>query len=263
MSMIKREKYQNCPLAEVVYQLNFPTILSIDVDEPVKFQDAIRGEFPIYRSQIQEENEVTINVIGNNSNPVFRRQGRRKNHFFISEDEKWRISLANNMIAISTLNYDHWEDMKERFQVPMTAFADIYHPAYFERAGMRYIDVLIKKNLGVQDKNWNELLQPHLCGILGYNPSNVGAITTSMVNADVIIDDVSIHVECGLGASDQRDGKGPIEAVILNCDYYKLGKYKFEEISSITEKIHEMSHRFFRESITDTLHQAMKPIEIT
>ena len=37
----KRVKYQEAPLVEVICQLRFPTILSINANEPVEFQEAI------------------------------------------------------------------------------------------------------------------------------------------------------------------------------------------------------------------------------
>lgn len=45
MCKIKRVRYEKCPLIEVTYQLNFPTILSIEAEMPVKYQNAIRKIF--------------------------------------------------------------------------------------------------------------------------------------------------------------------------------------------------------------------------
>ena len=262
METIKRVKYRNCPLVEVVFQLNFPTILAIDASDPVKFQEEIRGEFPIYNVQIQQSSEMMINVDNSNPNPIFRHQMNRKNHIFASKDEKWRITLSNNMIAISTLEYTQWEDMKSRFEGPMNAFISAYKPAFFERIGMRYIDVIVKEKLGLQGKEWKELLKPHLCGIMGYSSPGLETISTSMVNADLLINGVNIHVECGLGTADQNDGKGPVEALILNCDYYMMGKFEEHQVRLDAEKVHERSHYFFRDSITEILHNAMEPVEI-
>lgn len=44
MCEIKRVRYEKCPLIEVTYQLNFPTILSIEAEMPVRFQNAIRKD---------------------------------------------------------------------------------------------------------------------------------------------------------------------------------------------------------------------------
>ena len=61
------------PLVEVAYQLNFPTILSIEAEMPVKFQNEIRKAFPQYQMQTEQENEI-VNITGEDINPMFRRR---------------------------------------------------------------------------------------------------------------------------------------------------------------------------------------------
>ena len=43
-----RTQYRNAPAHEVICQLRFPTILTINTVEPADFQEAIRAEFPNY-----------------------------------------------------------------------------------------------------------------------------------------------------------------------------------------------------------------------
>jgi uncharacterized protein (TIGR04255 family) len=58
---IERIVYRNNPLTEVVCQLRFPPILSIESELPVKFQDAIREMYPSF----QEKVELPLNNISN------------------------------------------------------------------------------------------------------------------------------------------------------------------------------------------------------
>ena len=44
--------YQKPPLVEVICQLRFPANLRIEASSPVEFQDAVKAEFPIYRSSL-------------------------------------------------------------------------------------------------------------------------------------------------------------------------------------------------------------------
>lgn len=55
MCQIERVRYSKCPLVEVAYQLNFPTILSIEAEMPAKFQNEIRKTFPQYQIQTEQE----------------------------------------------------------------------------------------------------------------------------------------------------------------------------------------------------------------
>lgn len=43
-----RSHYRAAPVREVICQLRFPTILTINNVEPADFQEAIRAEFPQY-----------------------------------------------------------------------------------------------------------------------------------------------------------------------------------------------------------------------
>ena len=44
---IKRYIYKKNPLVEVILQLRFPKILSLNSIEPAEYQDKIRSQFPI------------------------------------------------------------------------------------------------------------------------------------------------------------------------------------------------------------------------
>lgn len=43
-----RTHYEHAPIHEVICQLRFPTILSINNNEPADFQERIRDSFPQY-----------------------------------------------------------------------------------------------------------------------------------------------------------------------------------------------------------------------
>ena len=49
----KRVRYEKSPLVEVIFQLRFPTILSINAVQPVEFQELIRKEFPFYEEGVE------------------------------------------------------------------------------------------------------------------------------------------------------------------------------------------------------------------
>ena len=262
MSDYKRVKYNKCSLVEVTYQLNFPAILSIEAKEPVNFQEAIRKKYPVYNQQVEQQNEVLVNVENAKANAIFNQQQVRKLHHFISEDQQWRVTLAKDMLAFSTVKYDTWEDLTARTVDVIKAFVDEYSPAFFTRLGLRYIDAIERPVLGLQETPWNELLQPHLCGCLGYKTEGSVQVRNSNVNAEVAFDDVLVNIASGLGTVDHHDGKTPSEAFILNCDYYISKRITITDLASMAAKLHDRSHTFFRESITDKLHFAMDPKEI-
>lgn len=261
MCQIERVRYRKCPLVEVTYQLNFPTILSIDADTPVEFQNKIRKAFPQYQLQTEQENEITVNINGDDINPMFRHRLGRKLHQFISEDGMWKITLAKNQLAISTLNYEQWEDMIGRFDQPLKAFSEVYDQSYFERVGLRYIDAIKRSELGLENVEWKELIKPHLLGCLGFSQGEVENVNSNSLRAEIVIDGISVRISSGLGVINNNNNESD-NAFILDCDYYCVDKVNIDQISKVAECLHQKSTDFFRKSITEKLHKAMEPQEL-
>lgn len=258
---IERVRYRKCPLIEVAYQLNFPTILSIEAEMPVKFQNEIRKAFPQYQMQNEQENEITVKITGEDINPMFRHRPVRKLHQFISEDGMWKITLAKNQLAISTLKYEQWEDMMRRFEQPLKAFSEVYDQSYFERVGLRYVDAIKRSELGLEGVEWKELIKPHLLGCLSFSQEEVEKVNLSTLRAEIVIDGTSVRISSGLGIIN-TDNKEPDNAFILDCDYYQVGKVDMNKIGGVAEGLHQKSTEFFRKSITRKLHEAMDPQEL-
>ena len=256
MSKFERVKYSNCPLAEVVYQFNFPTILAIEANAPVEFQNIIRTKFPHYQQRIEKESQLMVNLVDRNVNPMFKSNPDKKIHLFISDDGLWKVTLAKNYISISTLKYEQWEDLKCKFSDVLQTFINLYNPVYFERIGLRYIDVFNLDELQLTGTPWNELIKPHLLGCLCLSNGENLKVSTNSVKSELFIDDIIIRIEAGLAIANEK------ESFILDCDYYQKGKVNIQEIENVSEQLHNESTSFFQRSITSKLHEAMKPEKI-
>ena len=97
MKEYKRVRYQKSPLIEVIFQLRFPTILSINAKQPMEFQDKIREKYPFYQEGDEQQNEM---IIGPDGNPVQIKTSSAKNYAFISSDESYKINLTASFIYI-------------------------------------------------------------------------------------------------------------------------------------------------------------------
>ena len=86
----RRYAYGKSQLIEVICQLRFPTILSIDTREPADFQETVRAAFPRYQCQVEK-------LPGVNGAPA----RTVNNHTFISEDGGYKLSLTKDFIALS------------------------------------------------------------------------------------------------------------------------------------------------------------------
>ena len=151
----RRYAYGKSQLIEVICQLRFPTILSIDTREPADFQETVRAAFPRYQCQVEK-------LPGVNGAPA----RTVNNHTFISEDGGYKLSLTKDFIALSTMRYTHWEDFAARLDEPLGQFIKIYRPNCFDRVGLRFVNAISREQLGLTGRRWNDLLQPPYLGIL-------------------------------------------------------------------------------------------------
>lgn len=262
MAKIKRVKYGKCPLIQVIYQLNFPTILSIDVDAPVLFQDAIRECFPEYQVKVEQENEIKVNMKDRNESPVFRQSIVRRLHQFISEDGNWTITLAKNQLSISTDKYELWECMAERFRLPLEKFVEIYKQKYFDVVALRYVDAFNRPQLGLENVSWKKLIKPHLQGCLMLSSDGGIGVSANVMRSVMTIGEIDVKVSAGLGSVNGLYDNSNGNTFILDCEYSVSRKMKFEDIHSVADELHNKANEFFRDSILKKLHDAMEPEEL-
>ena len=144
--MNKRAKYKNCPLVEVIFQLRFPTILSINTKQPAEFQEKIRRDYPYYDEGIEEQNELLLNANGKAAQV---KTNQNKNYSFISIDETYKVNLTSTFIAISTRKYTQWEEFSVKVEQVVKAFQEVYEVPFYTRIGLRYIDVIQRSVLNL------------------------------------------------------------------------------------------------------------------
>ena len=94
-----RYQYVRSPLVEVICQLRFPAILTINTKEPAEFQEAVRHGFPRYAAR-KEQLPPKVTGLGT-PNPKLEQQPAVVNHSFVSADGLWKINLTKDFIAPS------------------------------------------------------------------------------------------------------------------------------------------------------------------
>ena len=87
---------------------------------------------------------------------------------------------------MSTVNYTRWEEFYAKFKLVLANFVDVYHPAFYERIGLRYIDAFSREKLNITDKSWKELIQSPWIGPL--SNVNEGDIINLGIDTEYILD---------------------------------------------------------------------------
>ena len=258
----QRYLYTKSPLVEVICQLRFPTILSIGAKEPAEFQEAIRGEYPRYAAK--QEFPMPKLAGAGTPNPSVQQQPPITNYHFISQDGVWKVNLTNNFIALSTMRYSQWEDFAQRLDVVLAQFIRIYKPAFFERIGLRYVNAISRKAVGMEDMLWDDLIQSAYVGVLGEPDVDEKTVTKCSLDVEMALDGgchMKLHAGPGMLKRGPQDAQGEIR-FILDGDFSAAGNLPADQTPAQLETLHGWAVRLFQGAITRELHDAMGPLPL-
>lgn len=251
----ERVIYKRNPLMEVVCQLRFPPILKISHQEPVEFQDAIRFKYPLFetaRPQFPSEISQVVQQLG----LPFQSD---VTYSFKSEDQRWSLSVTKDFIALTTSSYERYEQFKQRLEEALEIFESIYKPSFYTRVGLRYQDLIIRSKLGIEDKNWPELIAEHVASEL-HEPNFSPSIQTIMKNLVLKTEVGQINLNHGLVNVKEAQSDSSEIAYLFDADFYTEQKIESNrDVWNLLNQFNQSAGRLFRWSITDTLHNAMQP----
>ena len=252
--------YSRNQLGEVICQLRFPEILSIEANLPAAYQDAIRDEFPRYSAR---KEAPAPKIMGTPGNLNLQNPPATTNYQFASADGAWRVNLTSKFISLSCTRYTRWEEFAQKLDKPLAAFIRIYKPAYFERVGLRYLNFFSRKELGLEGTPFSELFQPCYLGLLSEEDVAEQNAQRNAVDAELSIRGgckVKLHAGPGLV---KRNGQADNEVkFIFDQDLYMAGNVPVNVSAGALQTLHSQADSIFRGAITPLLHRAMEPNEI-
>jgi uncharacterized protein (TIGR04255 family) len=242
-SLESRCVYEKNQLAEVICQLRFPEILSIETQVPDAFQEAIRSVFPLYQARKE-------GIPGK----------QNTNYQFMTADGKFRVNLTSTFISLASTSYTCWEDFAAMLDLPLAAFIKIYKPALFNRIGLRYVNFISRKALSLEGVPFKELITPCYLGILNEEEVNEHTTVRSTVDADTAIrGGCRCKLHAGPGNVKRLGQADPEVKFILDLDLYMPGQVPVNLSAGALQTLHSQSYGIFRYAITDILHDAMEP----
>lgn len=256
-----RVHYDKPQLAEVICQLRFPVILSIGANDPVDFQEAVRGVFPRYTAR-KEQPRPQITGLGT-PNAKLETPKPIVNHNFISADGRWKLNLTSTFISLSTVNYPGWESFGKQLDMPLAQFIRIYKPAFFERIGLRYVNIISRRALELEDEPWRELISQPYLGVLAEEDVDERAARKCSVDVELNLDSscrVKLHAGPGMvKANTPNAQQDPEVKFILDMDLFMEGQIDPRMAAAGLETLHGHSTPLFQGAITDKLHSALEP----
>ena len=253
------QSYQRPQLVEVICQLRFPTILSIDTQEPAAFQEQIRSAFPQY--SIQREKLPPKLANPGSPIPVVEPQKTINNYTFVSADGQWQLNLTQDFFSLSTRNYSSWKNFASQLDKPLAAFIATYHPAYFQRIGLRYLNAISRQQLGLGECHWQELIQRPYLGIMAEDDLPLQRVQRCTVDAQFMMDSsccAKVHAGPGLLNSNRPDVPQDKECkFIFDLDLFMAGNLANSLAPGALETLHGHAVQVFEGAITPRLRDAM------
>lgn len=257
----ERCRYNKAQLGNVICQLRFPEILTIEANAPVEFQEAIRRQFPQYTLR---KDRPAPKISGTPGKLALENPPETNNYQFASQDGHWRVNLTSRFISLATTQYTCWEDFAQQLDVPLAAFVKAYNPAYFERIGLRYMNFFSRKDLELENVPFSQLFAPCYLGPLSEEDVDERSSTQCTVDAELAIRAgcrVKLHAGPGMvkAAGQPQDKEVKF---IFDQDLFMPGKVSVNLAAGALGTLHSQAYSIFRGAITDTLHDAMEPEEI-
>lgn len=247
-------------IGEVICQLRFPEILTIEANLPVAFQEAIRDRFPVYALRMETG---APRITGAPGSFTLENPPQTKNYQFSSEDGLWRVNLTSKFISLACSRYTSWEDFAAMLDKPLASFIKIYKPAFFERVGLRYVNFISRQALSLEDVPFRDLIAPCYLGILAEEDVQETACARCSVDTEL-----SLHGSCKAklhaGPGLVKRGNQPDKEVkfIFDQDLYMVGKVPVNYSAGALHTLHSHAWSIFRGAVTNRLHNAMEPEEI-
>lgn len=249
-----RCRYGQPQLAEVICQLRFPEILTIQTTAPAGFQEAIREQYPLYlRRQELPAAAVPGNVAILKKEPVI-------NHQFATADGVWRVNLTSRFISLTCGRYTCWEEFAAHLDKPLAAFIQVYKPAPFDRVGLRYLNFISRYQLGLEGVPYSELIQPCYLGPLAEETVAESAVSRSTVNCELAIrGGCRAKLHAGPGKVKRGNKEDPEVKFVFDQDLYMNGPLQLNLVAGALQTLHSQADSIFRGAITQKLHEAMEP----
>lgn len=243
-------------LADVICQLRFPEIPAIGSDPPQRFRELIADQYPDYSMRKEtpppriRSHNGQLNI---NASPVV------FNHQFTSPDGNWRVNITNDFFSVACNRYNGWESFASRLDKPLAVFLQIYRPECFQRVGLRYLNFISRKNLGLENTPFRELIQSPYIGYLSKLGVEENQVAQSTLDAQFSLPGgCAAKIHTGPGMITLQGKPDPEMKFVLDIDLFINGKIPVNVSVGAMQTLHDHAFPIFREMVTDKLMDALR-----
>jgi uncharacterized protein (TIGR04255 family) len=251
-----RVVFEHTPLALVLCQVRFPTVLNVTNPAAVApFQEAIRDDFPVAEPYARQVMGFGIQL--DPSGFQFPQGAPSVTWRFTDIDDKWTVVLTPEFLTLETRAYVDYDDFHRRLLIVLAALDETIRPTVCTRIGLRYINEIRPGH-----DRWDEVVRPELLG-----PISLSAFRdfTKQAAQQIVLDGPTgqrVHLQHGIiptGTTVQAGGdESPPEApfYLVDIDVFKefpRSEYtvmKSPAVASFVDDLRDTASQIFRWSIT-------------
>lgn len=152
-----RERFANSQLGLVVAQVRFAPLARFDdADARVRFQDALRRDYPLFARQ----RRVDIRMRAGDEP---RAEPGDEVLRYSSIDYDWSLILGNDLVALECRSFTVMEDFLERLRDIWKALVAHFDPRYQLRTSLRFVNELRNPDWSTYSE-WRAVLNKSLIG---------------------------------------------------------------------------------------------------
>ena len=250
----ERVIYDRTPLKSVACEVRFPSLLRIESEAPVAFQELVRGTLPIF-------SKFNTAVFGSLPPQILAAMGEVSagtSYNFATVDSKYSVKLGSASLSLTSVDYVRWEDFLFNLNLIIRALNDVYSPNFFSRVGLRYQNAIKRSELGLQDRGWSELLIPEIIGLLSLDGWQEPTEFLSIIRSKLDDDENFFRLQHGFGQIEND----PEMSYLLDFDFYTDKQVEVSNVFGNIERLHDYSGDAFRWAISDELDAALGPVAV-
>lgn len=248
--------YSRNPIAEVTAQLSFPPILRIEAETPAQFQDAIRDRYPLYR-RVTASGQLPANLppqvrnliqgMGAAAGPI--------QYLFESQDRKSVVTLSRELLSFKTISYTRWEAFRDELESLRASLEPIYRPASYGRLSLRYVDIIRRSILGLDNVPWTDLLNPSIGGELTAPELGERVDSSSSELHCKLEADCFLRLRKGIALAEPAKEK----CFLIDCDFHTHERTELADVTTTLNSFNRAAGNLFRWAIQDRLRDALQP----
>ena len=252
MTEPEKKKYRTNYLTQVVCQLNFAAIDSINDGSMKAYKDSLGEEYAELANVTQK------GIIVQNDGSDLHTEFEDKTIWQIeSSDKTHTITVAQESLAITFMKYEKFRSYFEIISKVHSLFFEQFTAIQqIDRLGLRYVNQI---KLPEKNINWADYINPMLTASLGFVETE--KIRRSMQSMVIDYDDET-RINYNFGIFNQYFPAAIVEnEFILDLDAYTSSAQKPSECPRLLQQFNKTIAIYFELSITDKLREVMEVIE--